>query len=245
MYSESVVKDSVVVNDRWAKFSDGKKHGDYYTREYSANDAVFDKPWEECRGMGFSFGYNQNEDLEDYATPQALILTLVNIVSKGGNLLLDIGPTANGKIPPIMQERLSQMGEWLKINGEAIYGTRRWKHVDQWSSGDRNWKYNGKYYVSGNAILKQTVDPDPGYAVQEVFFTSKGDNIYAILPKYLKSIVLKDIYSTSQTKISLLGCDKEVEWKQEKDNIRITMPFLSFEELSCNYAWTLKLEKVK
>lgn len=144
-----------------------------------------------------------------------------------------------------MQERLSQMGEWLKINGEAIYGTRRWKHVDQWSSGDRNWKYNGKYYVSGNAILKQTVDPDPGYAVQEVFFTSKGDNIYAILPKYLKSIVLKDIYSTSQTKISLLGCDKEVEWKQEKDNIRITMPFLSFEELSCNYAWTLKLEKVK
>lgn len=245
LYSESVVKDSVVVNDRWAKFSDGKKHGDYYTREYSANDAVFDKPWEECRGMGFSFGYNQNEDLEDYATPQALILTLVNIVSKGGNLLLDIGPTANGKIPPIMQERLLQMGEWLKINGEAIYGTRRWKHVNQWFSGDRNWKYNGKYYVGGNAILKQTVDPDPGYAVQEVFFTSKGDNIYAILPKYLKSIVLKDIHSTSQTKISLLGCDKEVEWKQEKDNIRITMPFLSFEKLPCNYAWTLKLEKVK
>ena len=125
-------------------------------------------------------------------------------------------------------------GEMKDMEGLEDFHEATWIH-----------KYNGKYYVSGNAILKQTVDPDPGYAVQEVFFTSKGDNIYAILPKYLKSIVLKDIYSTSQTKISLLGCDKEVEWKQEKDNIRITMPFLSFEELSCNYAWTLKLEKVK
>lgn len=58
-----------------------------------------DKPWEECRGMGFSFSYNQNEDIEDYSSPQGLILTLVNIVSKGGNLLLGIGPNGNGKIP--------------------------------------------------------------------------------------------------------------------------------------------------
>ena len=62
------------------------------------------------RGIGLSFGYNQNEDLGDYTSPKALILTLVNIVSQGGNLLLDIGPNANGKIPPIMQERLLQIG---------------------------------------------------------------------------------------------------------------------------------------
>ena len=50
--------------------------------------------WEECRGIGLSFGYNQNEDLEDYTSPKALVLTLVNIVSNGGNLLLDVGPNA-------------------------------------------------------------------------------------------------------------------------------------------------------
>lgn len=111
-----------------------------------------DKPWEECRGMGFSFSYNQNEDIEDYSSPQGLILTLVNIVSKGGNLLLGIGPNGNGKIPPIMQERLLQMGEWLKVNGEAIYDTYKWKQSEQWSEGDRNWKDKGKHYVGGNSI---------------------------------------------------------------------------------------------
>ena len=75
-------------------------------RDSSNTNSTYNKPWEECRGIGFSFGFNQNEDLEDYTLPQALVLTLVNVVSQGGNLLLGIGPNANGKIPPIMQERL-------------------------------------------------------------------------------------------------------------------------------------------
>ena len=80
--------------------------------------------WEESRGMGFSYGYNRAETLKDYRTGRELILMLVDLVSRGGNLLLDIGPTADGRIPVIMEERLYQMGDWLKINGEAIYGTR-------------------------------------------------------------------------------------------------------------------------
>jgi hypothetical protein len=59
----SEVKDSVVINDRWAKFKNGK-HGDFYTSEYSSSNKKYDKPWEECRGMGFSFGYNKLEDIE-------------------------------------------------------------------------------------------------------------------------------------------------------------------------------------
>lgn len=246
LYSESAIKDSVVINDRWARFTDGKKHGDYYTREYSSGNATFDKPWEECRGMGFSFGYNQNEDLEDYGSPQALIYTLVNVVSKGGNLLLDIGPNANGKILPIMQERLLQIGAWLEVNGEAIYGSRMWKTTSQWSEGNRNWKPGGKFYVAANAILKQTVDPDPGYAVQEVFFTSKGKStVYAILPRYPKeALVLKEVRSTGKTKITLLGSGKPVGWEQKGNDIWVTLPVLSFDELPCQYAWTLKIEHV-
>ncbi|MGC9327293.1 MAG: alpha-L-fucosidase, partial [Candidatus Hinthialibacter sp.] len=64
LFNESSVKDTVVINDRWGK-GVRHHHGGYYTTEYDAA-AEHDKPWEECRGIGFSFGYNQNEDIEDY-----------------------------------------------------------------------------------------------------------------------------------------------------------------------------------
>ena len=245
LYSESPVKDSIVINDRWA-VNTGGRHGDYYTKEYSnTNNSSTNKPWEECRGIGFSFGLNQNEDLEDYTSPQALILTLVNVVSQGGNLLLGIGPNANGKIPPIMQERLLQIGNWLNVNGEAIYGTHTWKHPFQWSKGNREWKPKGKHYVSGNEILKQTINPEPGYAVKEIFFTQKGNNIFAILPKYPKTeIILKGIKTSNKTKISILGSEKKILWKQKGDNIIIKMPFLYYDEMPCDYAWTLKLQNI-
>ena len=246
LYNESPVKDSVVVNDRWA-VNTGKRHGDYYTREYSNTNSTFDKPWEECRGIGFSFGYNQNEDLEDYTKPEALVYTLANTVSQGGNLLLGIGPNANGKIPPIMQERLLQLGRWLEINGEAIYGSHSWKQNFQWSKGNRNWKPKGKHYVSGNEILKQTIDPEPGYAVKEAFFTARDNGcVYAILPRFPQgSFTLKNVQSTPKTKVSLLGLNKKIQWKQKGKDLLITMPSVSFDEVPCDYAWTLKLEKVE
>lgn len=245
LYNESPVKDSVVVNDRWAN-NTGQKHGDFYTREYSNTEHTSNKPWEECRGMGLSFSYNQNEDIEDYSTPQALIFTLANIVSRGGNLLLGIGPNSNGKIPPIMQERLLQMGKWLKVNGEAIYDTHVWKKNVQWSKGKQDWKPKVKHYVTGNSILKQTIDPDPGYAVKEAFFTAKGDNtVYAILTHFPKgNITLKDVQTNSKTKITLLGYDKKLTWKQKGKDIVITVPLIPYDEVPCEYAWTLRLENV-
>ena len=76
--------------------------------------------WEENRGIGKSFGYNRQETYDDYNSAQLLILMLCDIVSRGGNFLLDIGPTADGRIPIIMEDRLIQIGEWLNVNGEAI-----------------------------------------------------------------------------------------------------------------------------
>lgn len=244
LYSSSEVKDSVVINDRWAKFKNGK-HGDFYTSEYSSSNKKYDKPWEECRGMGFSFGYNKLEDIEDYAVPQALIHTLIKIVSQGGNLLLNIGPTAEGKIPPIMQERLLQIGEWLKVNGEGIYNTRPWKKNCQWSEGKRDWKSGEKYYVSGNAILKQTVNPEPGYATQEVFFTCKANNLYAILTNYPDKITLKDVKSTSHTIINLLGYPDKLRWEQKGQNLIVYLPQITFLKMPCKYAWTLKITNIQ
>ena len=131
LFNESPVGATVAVNDRWGEETRGK-HGGYYTTEYGlvhADEAaeVIPHPWEECRGIGYSFGYNRAETLADYSTPNELITLLVDTVARGGNLLLDIGPTADGRIPVIMEERLLQMGEWLETNGEAIYGTRKWR----------------------------------------------------------------------------------------------------------------------
>jgi alpha-L-fucosidase len=132
LYNESPVKDRVVVNDRWGKET-RSAHGGIYTTEY---DLVHDQqgigkasahPWEECRGIGTSFGYNRIEDLDNYMTSKALIDLLIEKVAMGGNLLLDIGPTSDGRIPVIMQQRLLDMGDWLKVNGDAIYGTKVWE----------------------------------------------------------------------------------------------------------------------
>lgn len=136
LYNESPVGKSIVVNDRWGKETRGK-HGGIYTTEYdlvhdeNATSKKIDHPWEECRGIGSSFGYNRNENLEDYASSKEVIKILIEKVSKGGNLLLNIGPTADGRIPVIMQQRLSDIGEWLKVNGEAIYETKPWDAAPQ------------------------------------------------------------------------------------------------------------------
>lgn len=245
LFNESSVAQSIVINDRWGKDL-RKNHGGYFTTEYEAT-SEFSKPWEECRGMGFSFGYNKAEDIEDYNSPKALVLSLVDIVSHGGNLLLDIGPDANGKIPVIMQERLLQIGKWLKTNGEAIYGSKKWKNPVQWSKGNRDYKPEGML-VDGNMIIKQTVDPDLGYAVKEIFFTKKTNTLYVIVPRWPdKELVVKDVNITTGAKISILGQKGELNWKNNGKNLIIETSSkynynFSVEE---DYAFVFKISNIK
>jgi alpha-L-fucosidase len=136
LFNESPVAETVAVNDRWGRETRAK-HGGYYTTEYGlvndrdASKDVIPHPWEECRGIGNSFGYNRAETLSDYTPADKLVALLVDTVARGGNLLLDIGPSADGRVPVIMEERLLQLGEFLRTNGEAIYGTRRWRETGE------------------------------------------------------------------------------------------------------------------
>jgi alpha-L-fucosidase len=116
-YYNNVAPDGIV-NDRWGGGSDGG----FRTPEYSSGLTNSDRPWAEVRGLGRSFGLNRNEPIENYMTPQDLVHFFVKAVANGGGIILNVGPYADGQIPLLQQERLLQLGEWLKVNGEAIYG---------------------------------------------------------------------------------------------------------------------------
>lgn len=85
--------------------------------------------WENAMTIDrYSWGYRRNAPLSNYLSIEELLKTFITTVSCGGNMLMNVGPTSYGRIVPIMEERLKQMGEWLSVNGEAIYGTRPWSH---------------------------------------------------------------------------------------------------------------------
>lgn len=239
LYNESPVKDKVVTYDRWGS-NVRFHHGAVFTPEYQPNVDFEDHYWEESRGMGYSYGYNRAENAWDYNSAQSLVLHLIDKVSRGGNFLLDIGPDGHGRIPPIMQERLLQMGEWLKINGEAIYNTVRWKIPAQWSEGKRDYHAKG-----GDVMLKLTIDPDPGYAVKEIFYTynDKTNTLYAIFPKYPsdRKLILKDMVLPANTEISFLSTKENVSWKQEGKNIIVELPDYDPNKIKAPYAYVLKI----
>jgi len=99
----------------------GGKYENYRTPEQKVPDTLLPYPWETCMSMGDSWSYVENDN---YKSTRQLIHTLIDIVAKGGNYLLNIGPDADGQIPLTAQQRLREMGGWLQENGYAIYGTR-------------------------------------------------------------------------------------------------------------------------
>ncbi len=211
LFNESSMRESIVVNDRWGIKCRGR-HGGYYTTEYGFREGhekagEIIHPWEECRGLGRSFGYNRFETARQYMRAEECIRTLVDVVSRGGNLLLDVGPDADGRIPPIMEERLLQIGEWLAVNGEAIYGTRA-RSVGAKSDGGK------------------------------VFFTEKGDVLYAILTERpCGEVRIKGVSAVKD--VALLGEDVKVGWRTDGGDLVVTVPCAP--PLKGRHAWAFKL----
>jgi alpha-L-fucosidase len=234
------VKDDVVINDRWGKDS-RHTHGGYWTTEYTAGMSGMEHPWEESRGMGFSYGYNRAERLEHFRSARELVIMLVDLVSRGGNLLLDIGPAADGTIPVVMEERLIEMGDWLGVNGEAIYGAKPWRATRQWSTGKvPETEYNAEYATAYD-VTKLVARPASGQASIEAFFTAKGDDIFAILPRWPgRSFRINDIANVRS--VTMLGTSAPLKFKSARNGITIELPELP-EELMAQPAWVLKLSR--
>jgi alpha-L-fucosidase len=181
-----------VVDDRFSV-----PHSDFTSPEYQNVSDIKTKKWEECRGLGRSFGYNRAEGEAETIAPDKLIYMLVDIVSKNGNLLLDVGPEADGTIPPVQMERLRALGAWLHQNGEAIYGTHPWKRAE------------GK--------TDQVID---------VRFTQKENDLFATLlgRPTSHSITIKDVTLAPSSEVTLLGSINPLQWAQQGSDLHINFP---------------------
>jgi alpha-L-fucosidase len=160
-------------------------------------DDITEFKWETCRGLGYSFGYNQLEGPEHTISEEALVHLLVDIVSKNGNLLLNVGPKADGSIPEIQLARLRALGKWLAANGEAIYGTRPWKRAEGTTA--------------------------EGIAVR---FTRKGDVLFAILlgTPPGRSVTIRSLAVGRGARVSLLGTPGTIAYEAVAGDLKIQFP---------------------
>lgn len=218
LYNDSPVRDTVVTNDRWAAGSICK-HGGYYTCSDRFNPGqLLPHKWENCMTIDkLSWGFRRNAVISNYLTIEELVKELVETVSCGGNLLMNIGPTQDGIISAIFEERLRQMGSWLKVNGEAIYATQTWR-----SQND-------------------TLTPDVWYTSKP-----KEKLVYAMFLKWPVSRTLslgQPRATAGVTEVKLLGHEQPLQWKAlQQGGIVVELPPL--EEMPCEWGWALVLRNV-
>ena len=243
LFNESPVASEVVVNDRWGSNTRNANRGALYTTSEYGAGMDSNIIWEENQGIGHSYGWNRNEKLDDYKTSRELILMLSDIVSRGGNLLLDIGPTADGRIPVIMQQRLTDIGDWLKVNGEAIYGTEAWTRSYQWSAGKRVEKKKGEFMADYS--IARLVVPNKEMAYVQAMFTRKGSDLYCIIPQYQDRLVVTGLIVPAGAKAMVLGSTRTITVKQSGKDAVIDLSSLKPGDTGPSGVFTVKLTGIQ
>ncbi|MDR3218122.1 MAG: alpha-L-fucosidase [Dysgonamonadaceae bacterium] len=170
------------------------KYENYQTPERGIPQQQLNNPWESCIPLGDDWGFTPEDD---YKSPAKVIHSLVEIVAKGGNLLLGIGPKADGSLPEEVTLRLHEIGQWLKKNGEAIYNTR-----------------NAAVYYDGNTWFTKSKD---GKTIYAVVCLEEGKP----LPT---TVSWKGNEPVKSSKMLLLQTHKTVKWRKSGDAVEVTLP---------------------
>lgn len=196
----------VVLNYKNISFPDGAAVLDL---ERGKLGGIREIPWQTDDAIGNqSWGYTTTNT---FKTARYVITNLIDIVSKNGNLLLNIGPKADGTITAGETEVLLGTGKWLEVNGDAIYGTRPWKVYGE-----------GPTESASGSFADQKVP----FTAKDIRFTKKGDALYAItlgVPSertIIRSLGLKSANGTVST-IGLMGSTEKINWSQKQDALQI------------------------
>ena len=197
------LKPSLIINNRIGKgrngmqgMSKGKAAGDFGTPEQEILDTKTELDWESCMTMNDHWGYNKND--HNFKTANQLIWNLADVVAKGGNYLLNIGPTGEGVFPDVSMHRLREIGDWMKVNNEAIYGIKTW---DYFQEGEniryaRNTKGEVFLYCNGwpgNELMIKKIKPIEGSSVEllgskeKLSWKETAEAIIISLPAYLQN----------------------------------------------------------
>ncbi|ARV16584.1 alpha-L-fucosidase [Polaribacter sp. SA4-12] len=193
--------------------------------ERSKLDSIRTEYWQTDTSIGKNSWYYAENWIPKQ--PGELIADLVDIVSKNGCLLLNIGPKYDGTIPEDQQKTLLEIGKWLKVNGEAIYGSKYWK-----TFGEGPTKTN---------LGHLSEDKNEKFTAEDIRFTQKDGNIYAIalVPPTNANIIINYLNTSniSIKSIELLGYKGEIKFKQTDNKLIIEKP----KDASLNYSWVFKI----
>ena len=207
------------------KFPDGVA---VYDVERGKLDDIRPHYWQTDTAVSYK-AWSYIED-DEFKSPATIIHDLVDIVSKNGNLLLNVGPRADGVIPAEATQLLLDLGAWLDVNGEAIYGTRHW---ERFGEGDTA-------VVVGHLTERSNLP----FTAKDVRFTQKDDALYAIVLGWPGSeAAITSLGSGSSLGgrirgVSMLGSDEPVSWKQDENALTVSTP----NQRPCDHAYTFKIE---
>ncbi|CAN0482545.1 unnamed protein product, partial [Scytosiphon promiscuus] len=195
----------------------GFDFGDYLDAGDNKIPSVSDqmtKYFETCGTTNNSWAYKSYDD--DWKSTKELLYYLVDIASKGGNYLLNIGPDGKGYVPDQSANRLLEIGQWLEINGDAIYGTTRWEIT----------KEGGEETLLGGTQNRAAKGFSRSCSADDFWFTSKGNKVYAIsLASPDGDVEINSMKTTrgEVEQVKLLGTTNNIEWEQSETGLKVNL----------------------